>query len=111
MSDDGSIATMLTPSELRDYFENVGSALSLFAMVLVRRNRGVLACVIGMLVNGGFLSAWMTRELYGGSMAGTSTAGAVVAGIDAAVRVVGGSFLGLALPGVIGTCRQRAMTR
>lgn len=82
------------------------TALSLLAMGLVWCNRGVLACVIGMLVNGGFLLAWMTQGLYGGSMAGTSTAGAMVAGMDAAVLVVGLSFLVLSLLCMIGTCRR-----
>ena len=82
------------------------TALSLFAMCLVWGNRVVLACFIGMLVNGGFLLAWMTKGIYGGSMVGTSAAGAMVAGMDAAVLIVGLSFLVLTLLCMIGACRR-----
>ncbi len=46
------------------------------------------ACLLGTLVSGGFVLAWLARDVYGGSMQGTSTAAATWLGVDAAVLVM-----------------------
>lgn len=71
------------------------TALSVWAIYLVWRGPMRTACLIGLLLTGGFLLAWVTRSAYGGSMAGTSTAGATIAGADAAALVMGFAFVTL----------------
>lgn len=46
------------------------------------------ACLLGMLLAGSFVLAWLLREAYGGSMQGTTTGGSKVLGVDLAVAVM-----------------------
>lgn len=50
------------------------------------------ACLLGMLLSGSFVVAWSLRDAYGGSMAGTTTGGAKVLGLDLAVAVMAAAF-------------------
>lgn len=50
-------------------------------------------CVLGAIVSGGFVVAWLTRDLYGGAMTGTSTAALTVLGLDAAVVIMASAFV------------------
>jgi hypothetical protein len=81
------------------------TALSVWAVYLTWRGSMHTACLIGLLLTGGFLLAWVTRSAYGGSMTGTSTASATIAGADAAAVVMGFAFFTLAIIMMIERCR------
>ncbi len=70
------------------------------------RGRVAAACGLGLLASGGFLVAWALRDLYGGSMAGTRTAAATLAGVDVAAWVM--LAVTLALAGTAWWQRPRA---
>lgn len=50
--------------------------------------RFTASCLLGLAISGGFVLAWWLRSLYGGSMQGTTSAAAGVAGMDPAVLLV-----------------------
>lgn len=77
------------------------SALGVLAMFWVwRGQRFALACGIGALVCGAFLSAWTLRSAYGGSMAGTTSAAHGLGGLDAAVVIMGVIFVVFVMAGI-----------
>ncbi len=46
---------------------------------------------LGAIVSAGFVVAWLMRDLYGGAMAGTTTAAYSLLGLDAALVVMAGA--------------------
>ena len=46
------------------------------------------ANIIGMAISGGFIAAWLSKDVYGGGMEGTSTAAARVLGMDLPLLVM-----------------------
>ncbi|WP_176943840.1 hypothetical protein [Pseudoxanthomonas sp. CF125] len=69
------------------------SALSITAIAWTWTNRRGHACLVGMLLTGGFVAAWLGRRIYGGGMDGTTTAAATILGMDVAAVVMVACFL------------------
>lgn len=57
-------------------------------VLLWRRGRLNLAAGLGLAIGAGFLGAYVLRDLYDGSMAGTRSSESAVAGLDTAVLVM-----------------------
>lgn len=65
------------------------SSICIFALWLAwARQKTLLACTLGLIVVGGFLFAWLARDLYGGSMIGTTSSELQIFGIDSAVALM-----------------------
>lgn len=69
------------------------SALSITAIAWTWTNRRRPACLVGMLLTGGFVAAWLGRHIYGGGMDGTATAATTILGMDLAAVVMVACFL------------------
>lgn len=64
-------------------------AIALVCLYLAwRTEHGRLAAVVLLAVTGSFLAAFALADLYGGSMAGTSSAATEVGGVNPAVAVM-----------------------
>jgi hypothetical protein len=65
------------------------SGICLFSLWLIwARQKNLLASTLGLIVVSGFLLAWIARDLYGGSMAGTTSSGLQILGVDSAVAIM-----------------------
>ncbi len=73
------------------------SMLGLYCLWLIwMKEKVVLPSLLGMLVTGGFLVAYLLKGLYGGSMVHTDGSEISLLGINAGVMVFGLVFIGYA---------------